>query len=316
MRMRVVIAVIAAAAIVGAAEAGTVLKVNGVEISAGQLAIAKYAVTYETPSLEGNDAEVTRRAVETLVNNVLLADAAQKAGLSVTERQVRKSLEAVMAEIGGRAVYEQLLARFGVTDAEVKQLATRRQLAKRYVATTIEPTVKVSEADARAFYDAHKDDVHHLEQIKVRTIFVNVPPGADAAVEKGARERIEKAEQRILAGEDFGTVAREVSEDMSKAQGGELGWIGKGVLPRTVEARVWALEPGDMSDIERGPFGFGLLEVLDKRGPGTFPFEEVRADAERAAFKTKVKAATAATVQQLRSAATIEALDPAVKAAL
>ncbi|MFN9480767.1 MAG: peptidylprolyl isomerase, partial [Betaproteobacteria bacterium] len=43
------------------------------------------------------------------------------------------------------------------------------------------------------------------------------PPGADASAEKSARKKIDEAERRILAGEDFGKVAREVSDDMSKA---------------------------------------------------------------------------------------------------
>ena len=90
MRMRVIVSLIAAAGIVAAAEAGTALKVNTTEISAGQLAVAKYKVLFDTPSLEGNDAEVTRRAVNELINDVFLADAARAAGVEVKEKDIKK----------------------------------------------------------------------------------------------------------------------------------------------------------------------------------------------------------------------------------
>jgi peptidyl-prolyl cis-trans isomerase C len=316
MRMRTVVALIAAAAVVAAAEAGTALNVNGTEISSGQLAVAKYWVTFNTPSLEGNDAEVTRRAVNELVNNVLLADVARAAGVKLSPKDVQKGLESVKAQIGGRAVYDDLLKKLGATNAEVLQLAERRQLSRRYVAEKIEPGVTVTEAEVRAWYDAHKQDVQHPAQIKVRVIVVNAPPGAAASAEKSARKKIDEAERRILAGEDFAKVARDVSDDMSKANGGEMGWVGRGILPRENEARIWALEPGDLSAVERGPFAFGLFEVMDKRAAGPFAYEEIRGDLEKAARETKVKDATTAAIATQRAAAKIEALDPAVKAAL
>jgi parvulin-like peptidyl-prolyl isomerase len=311
-----VVALIAAAVMVAAAEAGTVLKVNGTEISSGQLAVAKYKVIFDTPSLEGNDAEVTRRAVKEVTNDVFLADAARAAGVEIKAKDVEKGLESVKAQIGGRAVYDEQLKKLGATDAEVLQLAERRQLCRRFVAQKIEPGVTVSEAEVRAWYDAHKQDVQHPAQIKVRVIFVNAPPGADPSAEKTARKRIEEAERRILAGEAFAKVARDISDDMSKANGGELDWIGRGILPAEVEARIWALEPGDLSGVERGRFGFGLIEVLDKRAAGPFAYEEIRSDVEKAARETKVKDATAAAIAKQRAVAKIEALDPAVKAAL
>ena len=316
MRMRVIVSLIAAAGIVAAAEAGTALKVNTTEISAGQLAVAKYKVLFDTPSLEGNDAEVTRRAVNELINDVFLADAARAAGVEVKEKDVKKGLESVKAQIGGRTVYAEQLKKLGVTEAEVLQLAERRQLGKRYVAEKVAPAVTLSEQELRAYYDSHLQEIQHPAQVKVRVIFVNAPPGVSPEAEAGARKRAEEAERRILAGEDFGKVAREVSDDMSKANGGELGWVGRGILPAEAEARIWALQPGEMSGVERGRFAFGLIEVLDRRDAGPMPFEEVRADLEKAMREGKVKQAATATVAQRRAVAKIEALDPAVKAAL
>ena len=60
-----------------------------------------------------------------------------------------------------------------------------------------------------------------------------------------ARARIEEAERRVLAGEEFAAVAREVSDDMSKANGGDFGWIAPEVIPAQFLGRGWAIEPGE-----------------------------------------------------------------------
>ena len=84
------------------ANAGDVMKVNGVPISAGQLGVAKYKVISDTPALLEDPAKATRAAVDQLVADVVLAEAARQAGLSVSEKQVNRGLETVKAQLGGR----------------------------------------------------------------------------------------------------------------------------------------------------------------------------------------------------------------------
>jgi parvulin-like peptidyl-prolyl isomerase len=296
--------------------AGATLKVNGVEITPGQLAMARYRVTYDAPSLVGDDAAVTGRAVDRLVANVLLADAAREAGLALSDKEVRKAIAVLQAELGGKAAFTDTLAQLGATADELEELARRRMLAQRYIDTAIAPTIAVTEDEARAYYTVPENQVYHAEQLRLRVILVNAMPGASEKEEAAARARIEEAERRVLAGEEFGAVAREVSDDMSKASGGDLGWVGREVLPAQFLGTVWATEPGEMTPVLRGQFAFGILQVLEKRPRGPFTFEEMRAEVTERLRKEKLAAATAAAVAPRRAAATIEALTPEVAAAL
>ena len=72
--------------------------------------------------------------------------------------------------------------------------------------------------------------------------------------------------QRVIDGESFESLAKEFSEDPGSAlQGGDLGWLGLGVLAEEVEATMLEMEIGEISPVFQTEFGFHFLEVLAKR---------------------------------------------------
>jgi peptidyl-prolyl cis-trans isomerase C len=296
--------------------AGAVLKVNGVEVTPGQLAIAKFKVQYDKPSLSGDAARVTAAAVDLLVGDFMLADAAREAGITLSEKDVKKGIAAMQARLGGKTAFRDHLRQLGASEDELQVVADRRMLAQRYVETAIAPKVTVTEEEARAYYETPENQVYHPDQVHLRMIFVNALPGISAKEEAKARARIDEAERRILAGEEFGAVARDVSDDMSKANGGDFGWVGSDAIPAQFRGRVWAIEPGEMSEVTRGQFGFALIQVVEKRARGPFSFEETKEQVTAQLHKNKVAAAVASLVATRRAAAPIEGLTAETAAAL
>jgi peptidyl-prolyl cis-trans isomerase SurA len=77
---------------------------------------------------------------------------------------------------------------------------------------------------------------------------------------------INEIRSRILAGEDFSELAKEYSEDPGSAsQGGELGWLGKGVLAPEFEKVMVESNLGTVSSVFETQFGYHFLEVLETR---------------------------------------------------
>lgn len=288
------------------AHADAVFKVNGMEVTPGQVAIARFKVGYDAPSLLGDAAAVARKVEDRIVADILLAEAARESGLTLSEKEVKKGIVAMQATLGGKAAFADQLKKLGASNDELKELARRRMLAARYVESTVAPTVTVTEDEARAYYELPENQVYHAEQLRLRVIFVDAPPGLDEKAEGKARGRIEEAERRVLAGEEFAAVARDVSDDMSKSDGGDFGWISSEIIPAQFLGRVWAIEAGEMSEILRGQYSYVLMQVLEKRPRGPYGFEEMKGDVTARLRKQKLEAAVAALVASRRKNATVE----------
>jgi foldase protein PrsA len=81
-----------------------------------------------------------------------------------------------------------------------------------------------------------------------------------------AKTKADEALKKIKDGTDFATVAGEYSEDtLSKTQGGDLGWFGKGEMVADFENAVFALKVGDVSDLVKTSYGYHIIKLVDKK---------------------------------------------------
>lgn len=95
--------------------------------------------------------------------------------------------------------------------------------------------------------------------------------------------------QRLLAGEDFAALAAEYSDDPgSAANGGDLGWFGKGQMVAPFEEAAFSLPIGEISEPVKSDFGYHLIEVLER--DAARPKSQAQLDQERSqAFQTWLK---------------------------
>lgn len=97
--------------------------------------------------------------------------------------------------------------------------------------------------------------------------------------ESEVQRRLAEVRGRIQGGTvGFAEMARQYSADGSASQGGELGWLYAGDTVPEFEAAMNALQPGEISEPVRSPFGFHLIEVLERRTDSASP-ERLRAQA-------------------------------------
>ena len=115
-----------------------------------------------------------------------------------------------------------------------------------------------------------------VEQTHVRHILIKVN---EVVAETEARHKLEGLYDRIKHGEDFAALAKLYSQDGSASKGGDLGWIYPGDTVPDFERAMNALKPGELSQPIQSPFGFHLIEVLERR------VQDVSADRQRAAAR-------------------------------
>lgn len=154
-----------------------------------------------------------------------------------------------------------------------------------YVVVRIPPpdSVRVPEAEVRKAYDADPQSYRQEEQVRAKHILFSTREGGPD-VDARAKARADSLLDAIREnGGDFGELARQFSQDPSAAaNGGDLGWFGRGRMVREFEEAAFALKPGEIGPVVKTAFGYHIVKVEERRPEGMKPFEEVRDQIRRA----------------------------------
>jgi peptidyl-prolyl cis-trans isomerase SurA len=147
-----------------------------------------------------------------------------------------------------------------------------------------------------------KDSAPAVTQTRVRHILLRTKEGVS---DSDVRSRLTGVRARIVAGEDFGELARVTSEDGTAAKGGDLGWLSPGDTVPEFERAMTALKIGEVSEPVQSPFGWHLVQVLERRA------EEVSEERKKAVARQTIRARKADDayqdwVRQMRDRAFVE----------
>ena len=141
-----------------------------------------------------------------------------------------------------------------------------------------------------------------VRQTRVRHILLKTN---ELVSEDEARRRLVALKERLDNKADFAELARSHSEDTSSVKGGDLGWISPGDLVPEFERAMNALNPGDVSNPIKTPFGWHLIQVMERRNED-MSRERQRLDARQALRARKSDESYQEWVRQLRDRAYIE----------
>jgi peptidyl-prolyl cis-trans isomerase C len=144
-------------------------------------------------------------------------------------------------------------------------------------------STKVDDAAARQYFDQHKAEYEsaHARHILLRVKGSSLPaqPGKKELTEEEALAKAQEIRKKLLAGEDFATLAKAESDDTaSGANGGDLGTFKHGQLVPQFDQAAFSLPVGQLSEPVKTPFGYHLIRV-EQRDVKTF--EEVRPEVEK-----------------------------------
>jgi peptidyl-prolyl cis-trans isomerase SurA len=213
-----------------------------------------------------------REVLEQLINEKVIVAEAKRQGLSVAATEVEKQVEQAIREaktrMGGEAGFREQLAKENLSEDKLREKyradMQRELLARRLVERAL-PRKKVLPAEAEAYFKAHPDKFPKLPA-ELRLSVIQIPALPDSAADAKAKAVVVAARKRVTAGgEKFAKVAAEVSDDPRSAQnGGDLGFFTRGTLDTELEDVVFGLKLGEVSPPVRSPFGWHIVEVLER----------------------------------------------------
>lgn len=240
-----------------------IIKVNGRSITAGEYRDAlKRLVPSEKSEEAGEFIELKKELVAEMVEEELLLEEAERAGVTVGAAELAAEVDLIKKEYGDASFRAAIESRYGSL-GEWEEKIKRKLLVKKAI-ESITSLAKVSEKEARQHYEQNKEGFSRPEQVRARMIVV--------ASEEDATEVRER-----ITPENFGEIAKEVSLSPEGKEGGSLGYFGAGDMPNEFEAVVFSLKPGEISQVVKTEYGFHIFLLEEKRKGGPVPYPEVRA---------------------------------------
>jgi len=207
-----------------------------------------------------------RQVLESLIMLRLQVARAKDTGIRISDADVDQAAQRVAAN--NKIELSQLrasLTRDGMSYDDFRK-SLREQLTVQHMQQRVvqgQANVSDAEVDILLASNSLKSGEVHLQHILVAT-----PNGADAAQIQSAHDKAEKVKKEIDGGMDFTAAAIRYSSGQDALQGGDLGWRRYDEVPEAFAELVEGMQPGQVSQPLRGPSGFHIVKLIDRRADG------------------------------------------------
>lgn len=288
--------------------------VEGKEIKASELQEAVGIVLAQQRKQPDDVPEDQRGAFFHMVlDQLILTKLVEKRSVDtkVPEAEVTGEIDKIKARMPSEEVFNQQLAASGKTLDAVKEDIRTQLRQQHWVENQVKLDKKVTDADAETYYKENPEDFKQPEQVRASHILIAVPQDAKPEVVVAKEKVAKSAAARVKGGEDFATVAKELSEDPgSKEQGGDLNFFPKDKMVPEFGNAAFALKKDAISDPVRSPFGYHIIKVTDRKDAEVIPLESVKPKLVTYLQAQEQRKATAKMLQAMREGAEVKVTLP------
>jgi peptidyl-prolyl cis-trans isomerase SurA len=215
-------------------------------------------------------AQLRKEVLDVLIDERVQITNARDSGQKVDEGELDRAV--VNVAVQNQLTMPQLLERLkqqGVAYGTFRNNVRDQILIERVREREVGQRIRISQEEVDAFIDKRRAASGNSMQLNIAQVLVTVPEKASEAEVAQRRARAEAAFARIKAGEDFAKVAREVSEDGNRANGGEIGLRPADRLPDAFVEVAAPLKAGEVSPtLLRSGAGFHVIKLIDRREAG------------------------------------------------
>lgn len=227
------------------------------------------------------------RALNELINELLVNEKVKALNMEVTEEEVISHLEQIGAQEQPPLSLEDIKAGMqarGQSFDQVKERIKKALSFRRLLDTQGADDVNVTVEDARKYYSENPRQFETPEQVRASHILI-MPDTSDPNADPNEAKAAAKAKAQELLkqikkdGADFATLARANSNDPGSAQrGGDLNFFPRGKMVPPFDKAVFELKVGQVSDIVETNYGYHIIKLTDYKDASIIALEQVQND--------------------------------------
>jgi peptidyl-prolyl cis-trans isomerase C len=313
--------VLSCTALVGATHAQAADKPEATATPAAKSTPAPKPVELKDPVAIVNGEKISKAQLEEAFNNAVKMSGMDASKLTPDQQLAgyHKLLDDLITDKLLKAQAKDIKAQLqqaGQTEAKLRELIKNGLAERKWIESQVADQTKVDDADVEKFYKENIKEFEQPEQVRASHILFMVPEGApDSEVQK-KKAQAEAAYERAKKGEDFTTLAKELTEEPNgKERGGDLDFFSKEQMVPEFGGKAFSMKVGEISEPVKTQFGFHVIKVTDKKAAGTVPFDQVKPQLTNYLKSQQQQAAVRQVIDKLRSEAKIQNNLPEVKPA-
>lgn len=213
------------------------------------------------------DEVLRRQLLERMVTEQIQLQLAAQTGIRVSDQDVEQAIKTIASRnnLSTDALYETVRRQGFDRNAyreQIRHQMTIQQLVEREVTSQ----VTVSDSEVNNYIENSRLSGSGGSQFNISHIYIPLPETASPDQVRAAKTRAETLQQQLKAGEDFARAAVTHSQGAEALKGGTLGWRSAAQLPELFVSALEKMQPGSISDVLRGPNGFHILRLNERRG--------------------------------------------------
>lgn len=240
-----------------------------------------------------------REKIDTFVESLLISQQARKLKIEVSEKEVDSAIENIKKQnlITDAQLREQL-QREGIGYKDFAEGIKLGMVRNRVLSRVIAQDVALDDKVLQDYYNRHRDDFVQ-EEYRLQHIFIS--RGTE-----GGRARALDALKQLNDMKPFGEVAKELSDDPSRDQGGDIGFARKEDLMPELRQAVSSLAVGSFTRIIETPYGYHIMKLNEVKKGETEAFDTVKDRIKERIFQNESEKRYKEYISKLRAAAYIE----------
>lgn len=262
---------------------------------------AQYRTAYTGEELDARLRRARQEFLQKVIDDKLVLSEAKRKQVIVKEEEVDDMMADVRNKFPDRDTFLKAIELQGLSEKKLWNRFRDQLLSQKLVSFEVKSKVAVSPGEVSEYYKAHSDEFVQGDRVRLQHILVRT----SARTSDDARAFAESLIDQIRAGKPFEEIARAYSEGAEASEGGEMGWMEKGQLLGEIDAKVFALEEGGITEPIQSSLGYHVFRVVQREKFSLKPLAEVRAKILDKLFKDKLDARIAEWIQHLKKNAYI-----------
>ena len=256
--------------------------------------------------LEKKLIELRELALKDLIDRRLVIQAFKKESYQIPDHIVDERVHQIIRESfgGDRNTFIKTLEAQNYTLGEFKEKELERIMVQAMRSHNVKTNSIISPTKIEDYYRKHHDEFTTKEEIKLRMIMI--PGQKDTASAPAQKALAEEVLGKLAGGAEFDRTAQVYSEDSTRDNGGDWGWIERNTLAAPLEKFAFNMPVGRISNIIDYAGNYYIIKVEDKRGGTTSSLAQTRDDIEKRLIQEEAQGIQERWIAGLRAKAYIK----------